>query len=230
MPDLNIFASDLDNTLIHSYKTAKPGDVCVEMRNGKELSFMSKKAYSLLKKTSEKCLIIPVTTRSLEQYRRLDLGISFKYAVVAHGALFLEDGKNDERWKADTHNLFNTPLPKIEESENLFDIRVVEDVFIFAKSKEPDSAASLLEKTIDTSEFSVYAVYNKVYIFPKNFDKGTAVKRLERKLNAKVKICAGDSDLDTPMLNIADIALTPRISETDDLAYFVLSFVFNAFS
>ena len=39
-----IFASDLDNTLIHSYKFRKEDDVCVEWIQDKEQSFMSKKA------------------------------------------------------------------------------------------------------------------------------------------------------------------------------------------
>ncbi|MDR2137476.1 MAG: hypothetical protein LBO68_04225, partial [Synergistaceae bacterium] len=66
-----IFASDLDNTLIHSYKRALPSDICVERKDGRALSFMTPRGRRMLQKARERCCFVPVTTRSLEQYRRL---------------------------------------------------------------------------------------------------------------------------------------------------------------
>jgi HAD superfamily hydrolase (TIGR01484 family) len=237
MPNMVIFATDLDNTLIHSYKTAKPDDICVEKHNGKELSFMSKEAYILLKKLSENCLIVPVTTRSLEQYRRLDLGIHFDYAIVAHGALLLADGEVDTQWENESRNLFSAELPQIIEDGNMYDIRHVENMFIFAKAYDTVQAVNLLQKTLVRNDFNIFSVHNKVYIFPKGFDKGAAIERLRQHFKPKSVICAGDSTLDIPMLETADIAFAPtglaigksciQINETEDFTFALLSRVLN---
>ena len=208
-----LFASDLDNTLIHSYKVAKAGDVCVERKDGKELSFMSPKAYTLLRDVAARCMFVPVTTRTLEQYRRLDLGVKPRYAIVAHGALLLIDGIVDDQWTAETQKLLGTALPEIEAGNLMFDIRYVEKAFVFAKSKYPRQAVRHLQTNIDGKKFKAYAVHNKIYIFPRFLDKGTAVKRLmERIPNMPVQtlICAGDSELDLSMLEFADISIAPQ--------------------
>jgi hydroxymethylpyrimidine pyrophosphatase-like HAD family hydrolase len=208
-----LFASDLDNTLIYSYKAAKAGDICVETKDGKELSFMPQEAFLLLKEVAKNCVFVPVTTRTLEQYKRIDLGVKPKYAVVAHGAMLLIDGVPDEKWTAETRQMLNVPLPKIDGHALLYDIRYVDDFFIFAKSEQPNQAAEILTKTLDTDKFTVSSVYNKVYVFPNTLNKGVAVERLKKRLNAETVVCAGDSELDIPMLEAADIAIFPQSLE-----------------
>lgn len=208
-----LFASDLDNTLIYSYKFAKAGDICVETKNGKELSFMTRESYAMLKDVVTKCVFVPVTTRSLEQYLRIDLGVKPKYAIVAHGALLINDGKIDDQWTAETRRLLNVELPKINEinaNELIYDIRYVEDFFIFTKSKYPQQAVDFLQTIVDEKQLKVCAVHNKVYILPLRLDKGAAVKRLKKFLQIQSVICAGDSELDIPMLEIADDAIFPQ--------------------
>ena len=69
------FCSDLDNTLIYSYRHDIGNEkVLVETKEGKELSYMTKVSYELLKQVSQKKELIPLTTRSLEQYSRIDFG------------------------------------------------------------------------------------------------------------------------------------------------------------
>ena len=205
-----LFASDLDNTLIHSYRAAKTGDICVERRDGKELSFMSQETYTLLKDVSARCMFVPVTTRSLEQYRRIDLGVKPQYAIVANGALLLIDSAVDEQWTAETRKSLNAPLPEIKPNSLLSDIRYVEEAFIFAKSEYPQQAVKYLQTIIDDKRFKVCAVLNKIYILPSFLDKGTAVKRLIERVPVKCLVCAGDSELDLPMLEISDISITPQ--------------------
>jgi hydroxymethylpyrimidine pyrophosphatase-like HAD family hydrolase len=204
-----LFASDLDNTLIHSYKVAKPHDVCVEEKDGKALSFMSREAYALLRDVAAKCAFVPVTTRSPEQYRRIDLGVTPRHAIVAHGALLLADGEIDARWARETRRMLRVPLPKLRDDAYLFDVRYVEDAFIFAKSDDPTAAAAYLRTTLSTQAFDICAAYNKVYILPKNLNKGIAVTRLRERLSVDRVVCAGDSELDLSMLAIADVALAP---------------------
>lgn len=205
-----LFASDLDNTLIHSYRVAEAGDICVETRDGKKLSFMSPKSRGILKDIAARCAFVPVTTRSLEQYRRLDLGVKPKYALVANGALLLTDGEVDGLWAAETRRGLNVTLPDVEPGEFLFDIRRVDDFFIFAKSKDPPRAVEYLKAVLKDSVFEARSVHDKIYILPAGLDKGVAVKRLRERISSGCVICAGDSELDLPMLEIADMAIVPE--------------------
>lgn len=205
-----LFASDLDNTLIHSYKVADKRDICVEIKDGKALSFMPRDSFSLLKEISQKCVFVPVTTRSLEQYRRLDLGVSPKYALVAHGAVLLVDGQVEKRWLSETRSIFDTRLPDISENEFIYDVRNVNGFFIFAKSKNPEQAVKRLKTAVGTNKYTVCGVHNKVYIFPKGLTKRAALERLKRRLLPEKVICAGDSKLDVSMLKTADVALVPE--------------------
>jgi len=228
-----LFVSDLDNTLIHSYKVAQEEDICVETKDGKELSFMMPKAYALLKEIVDKCIFVPITTRSLEQYRRLDLGINPTYAVVANGALLLIDGQVDEQWTEGTRQMLNVQLPNLDQCELLFDIRYVDEFFIFAKSENPQQAVRELNCVVDKDKFSVCAVHNKVYVFPVELNKGTAMKRLKERLQPDKVICAGDSLLDIPMLEAADtaialkpLALNNKHSHMLDNEFFALNMLF----
>jgi hydroxymethylpyrimidine pyrophosphatase-like HAD family hydrolase len=205
-----LFASDLDNTLIHSYRVAEAGDICVETRDGKKLSFMSPEAHGILKDIAAKCTFVPVTTRSLEQYRRLDLGVKPQYALVANGALLLVDGEVDERWASETRRRLNVTLPEIEPGGFLYDIRNVDGFFIFAKSEDPPQAVKYLNEFLKDGAFEARSVHDKVYILPAGLDKGAAVKRLRERISSDCVVCAGDSEMDLPMLEIADMAVVPE--------------------
>ena len=214
-----LFASDLDNTLIHSHLKVKPGDICVEIKDGKELSFMSPKAHELLRVIRTRCRFVPVTTRSLEQYRRLSFpgDTPLEYALVSHGALLLVNGQVDEPWARESQERLKDCLPLLElyrkHLAGLFpDCRTSDGFFIFAKSENSKNAALELKAMVNPRLFSVCGVYNKVYIFPRRLSKGGAVKRLLLRLGEPEGplVCAGDSRLDLSMLRIADKAIVPE--------------------
>ena len=57
---MTYFCSDLDNTLIYSYRhDIGKEKVLVETKEGKELSYMTKVSYELLKQVSQKKELIP---------------------------------------------------------------------------------------------------------------------------------------------------------------------------
>ena len=97
-----ILCADMDNTIIYSYKrNIGENKLNVELYNGREISFISEKTHDLLKKVSEKMTIIPTSTRTEEQYKRIDLDIGIvPYALVCNGGVLLVNGKRD-REKAD---------------------------------------------------------------------------------------------------------------------------------
>ena len=68
-----IFFSDLDRTLIYSKNFIKDRDKlhCIEVLDGKEISYISKDTIKLLKKVLQDKKFIPTTTRSIELFTRL---------------------------------------------------------------------------------------------------------------------------------------------------------------
>lgn len=89
-----ILCADMDNTIIYSYKrNIGENKLNVELYNGREISFISEKTHDLLKKVSEKMTIIPTSTRTEEQYKRIDLDIGIvPYALVCNGGVLLVNG------------------------------------------------------------------------------------------------------------------------------------------
>lgn len=131
-----IFNSDLDNTIIYSYKhEIGPAKRCVEIYQGREISFITDKTYELLKSVSEKVLMVPTTTRTVEQYDRIDLGIgAFKYVLACNGGVLLVDGAEDVPWYqeslalvTDSKSEIEKALKILEKDENrIFEIRYID--------------------------------------------------------------------------------------------------------
>ena len=101
------FHTDLDNTLIYSYKhDIGPQKRNVELYQGREISYITEETYHLLQLVKNEMLIVPTTTRTLEQYQRIDLGIGpFPYALVCNGGVLLVNGVPDEAWYQDSLHL-----------------------------------------------------------------------------------------------------------------------------
>ncbi len=97
-----LFACDLDNTLLHSHRVKSEGDICAEILDGKEQSFLTPEACRLIRAITENenITLLPVTTRSQEQYNRIKFpeGCTPKLALVCNGAVLLEDGAPEETW------------------------------------------------------------------------------------------------------------------------------------
>ena len=206
-----IFVSDLDNTLIHSHKKRRVDDICVELYDGHEQSFISSKALALLKKISEKILFVPVTTRSIAQYRRIFWTEDFRprYAVVANGA-YLLDGERQENFLREVVEPYVDELEFQREkfsTDDTFNIcRIVDESFLFLRCRDDVDAAQL---DFDTP-LTVQHTGKKIYFFPPELNKGAALKLLTKKFSPDKIFSAGDSDIDLPMLEFADVAFAPK--------------------
>ena len=215
-----IFNTDLDNTMIYSYKRDIGDDkLCAEIYQGRQVSFVTSRTAELLKKVNGAVTLVPTTTRTLEQYVRIDLGIGTpKYALVCNGGVLLIDGKEDESWYAESFNRVadcQSELAKAEEllerDENrTFEIRNISRLFVFTKSSKPDQSVKMLQNELDVTKMDVFYNGVKVYAVPKALSKGIAVERLKKKLGGELVIAAGDSEFDVPLLNAADIAIAPK--------------------
>ncbi len=215
------FAVDLDNTLIFSYKHYAQG-ICVETKEGKALSYMTPSAYEHLQQLKERLTIVPLTTRSLEQYQRIQLWSSgpAPYALTSNGAVLLTSGVPDAAWAAQTARLIADSLPELKRALALLQQdeavtlapRLVDEAFVYTKSQQAANSLDALSRILDLDK--VYLDHNgeKLYVLPKALSKGAALKRLSARLGCRCAAAAGDSFFDLSMLEAADAAIIPQDS------------------
>ena len=218
MEERPLFVSDVDNTLLWSVKHKRENDICVEQIREKDQGFMSPRVLELLPRVCRETLLIPLTTRSEEQYLRIRFpeGGTPRLAAVANGAVLLRNGQPDAEWRRDSEALigpWREELGRMRErlssSERYIRCRVVDDAYLFVycdKGIEPrEEARRLGEET----SLSVTAAGKKIYLLPPLLHKGTAFERLRQRFPSAPALCAGDGEMDVPMLERADIALLP---------------------
>lgn len=222
-----VFFSDLDNTLIYSYKHDIGEDkVGVELYNDRVISFMTGKSYARLKEADRRLLFVPVTTRTPEQYARIDLGVKPQYALVCNGGMLLKGGVRDEEWYRDSLELINASEAEMKKAYELmdcdedrcFEVRSIYELFLFTKSEKPQETVERLKAGIDLQKLGIFSNGQKIYAVPKNMDKGTAIRRFGQRFGVDKCIAAGDSAFDVPMLREVDFAFAPRgLWETEDM-------------
>lgn len=214
-----IFHTDLDNTIIYSYKhdigSCKRN---VELYQGREISYITEKTYDLLKQVKERMLVVPTSTRTVEQYKRIDLGVGvFPYALVCNGGILLADGEIDRAWYLQSLELVRPALSEMQRALSLlekdgrreFELRFIEELFVFTKCREPEQVVRDLRQRLNPVLADVFHNGAKVYVVPKSLNKGAAVARLKKKLLPQYIIAAGDSEFDISMVEIADKGLVP---------------------
>lgn len=216
---MTVFNTDLDNTIIYSYKN----DIgrfkrCVELYQGREISFVTDMTYELLKQVRQKMQVVPTSTRTVEQYQRINLGTGdFKYALVCNGGILLVDGKSDEDWYRQSLINISGSVPALEKAMAVlendirrnFELRFIERLFIFTKCSEPVNVIRELKQMPGMDTVDIFNNGEKVYVVPKGLSKGMAVSRFREYINADYVIAAGDSEFDISMLKAADKALAP---------------------
>lgn len=215
-----IFNSDLDNTLIYSYRhDIGPDKKCVEMYQGREISYMTDESLRLLNRIQKQVLFVPTTTRTEEQYARISFGVGeAKYALVCNGGVLLVNGREDREWYLESLRRISGSAGELKcamhilesDPDRDFELRLIRELFVFTKSKDPEKTMERLKRTLNTGVADVLANGAKVYVVPKALNKGEAVLRLKAKLGAQKVIASGDSEFDIPMLDAADLALAPK--------------------
>ena len=180
----------------------------------------------MLREISENVLVIPTTTRTREQFERIDLGIgSLKYSMVCNGGVLIVDGVEDEEWYKESQKLIEASYEELrkavvlleEDPNRSLDVRFLRELFVYTKSDKPLETMKMLEESLDTSVVDVMNNGVKIYVVPKNLSKGKAVERLKERLGATKVIAAGDSLFDISMLQIADIGIAPSELEFEKI-------------
>ena len=119
--------------------------ISIEKYKGEDISFVNKEIIDALQKLSEKELtIIPVTTRTIEQFKRIDFkkfNINFEWAITNNGACILKRGQPLAEWQEYTkEKLANSEklssvLAKYEEytkNNGILRTKIAEDLFFYS--------------------------------------------------------------------------------------------------
>lgn len=214
-----IFASDLDNTLLFSWKHAGDTDVCVELLNGQPQGYLTGETPGRLARLMDRALFVPVTSRSVVQYLRIQFPEACrpKYAVTSNGGVLLIDGQADSQWLAESREAVAPWREAIEETMAALEAapwdkrcRVVDEMYAFAACDTPEDTRALAGAMEGRTALKMEVSGRKAYFFPPPVNKGEAVRRLRARFGVERVICAGDTAMDVPMLETADLAIAPE--------------------
>ena len=230
-----LFASDLDQTLIYSYRTIMSKEIIAQIRpvewlEDRFISYMTQSAISKLRKISQEVLFVPVTTRTKLQYQRINLlgyNIVHQYAVTSNGGTIFYMGREDEDWSQlvleGSHNSVAAQdlIKKFEEiahpswviensgkwADNLFYYCLIE------REKIPVSQLAAFKIWASENNWELSVQGRKLYLVPRNINKRAAIQYIQDQENINRVVAAGDSMLDLEMLRAADLAIAPAHGE-----------------
>lgn len=238
---VTLVASDLDRTLIYSAAALgltmpdaqAPRLLCVEVYEGKPLSYVTEDAAALLGELGRSALFVPTTTRTREQYGRIHLpGPAPQFAICANGGHLLVDGVSDPDWRAAVGERLGAQCAPLDEVRAhlvrtadpawLLKERVAEDLFAYLvveRSLLPEGWVKELAVWAESRGWTVSLQGRKIYAVPKPLTKSAAMREVARRSGADLTLAAGDSLLDADLLLAADHAWRPGHGELADVGW-----------
>lgn len=239
--DTVLVASDLDRTLIYSSAalaltapdTEAPRLLCVEVYEGKPLSYLTEAAAALLAELGEATVFVPTTTRTRAQYRRISLpGPAPTYAICANGGHLLVDGVSDPDWHARVLARLADECAPLDEVRAHLEAtadplwtrkhRVAEDLFaylVLERELLPEDWVKELAVWAENRGWTVSLQGRKLYAVPKPLTKSAAMREVARRTGAGLTLAAGDSLLDADLLLAADRGWRPGHGELADTGW-----------
>lgn len=244
MSGVGVF-TDLDRTLVYSPSALALGQpdeeaprlLCVEVHHGRPLSFVTERAAEGIASLAAAGVLVPVTTRTPAQYRRIHLpGATPKFAITANGGRLLRDGEEDLDYSASlaarlagagapfeevwshlrTHSwsaLGRTFIEKARDADGLFCYAVVD------RSALPAGWVEDLTGFCAERGWGVSVQGRKVYCVPCGLSKAFAMRTVAAILGVRRVAAAGDSLLDRELLEAADHAIRPAHGELHEVGW-----------
>lgn len=232
--------ADLDDTLFQTLEKCASRDAlepAAYYSDGRICSYTTPAQRAFFAFVSEGMTVIPTTARSLDAFRRVDLGFS-SYAVLNFGGVILQPGGEIDRdWQDRMHALMTAALPGLEQLAARIDAwcdqtgyqgraRLVEDAGtpFFIVVKDPDKVALNLERVErevvlpwigdGNRGYCIHRNGNNLAVLPKALDKAEAVAYVRERLRAEhgeiVTFGMGDSRSDARFMADCDYAIIPR--------------------
>ncbi len=211
-------AVDLDGTVVFSRRTPD-GTLREEPAPG-------------LAALATACDLVPVTTRTPEQYGRLALPGPPSLAVCANGAVLLRSGAPDPEWAGWAAGVCAAaaPLAEIEARVGAgLDAgwaktwRTAAGSFVYVVAHEraaiPAGWLAGLEPWLDDRGWRLSVQGRKVYAVPAGLTKDAAITRLRAELGDPPLLAAGDALLDAGLLTLGAAsagAIRPAHGELHD--------------
>lgn len=236
-----LFTSDLDRTLIYSrrmmamYPITDEPFVVETNRQQEPRSYMSMLTYSLLQEIHREMVFIPVTTRSVAEYTRIQgmVQLQSENVVTSNGGTILRQGILDEKWQRIIRDLIAQTAVSNHDILSHFDFTdwqitdfvLVDDFFYVCKVEVEKIEPTQLDIVIDQFKdlgWRIVLHNTKLYILPTVLTKERAVQYLKNEKNYTVHIAAGDSMMDVQMNIAADYSFVPAhgtIHEADFLEH-----------
>lgn len=240
---------DLDRTMIFSDQSLDLSDTTsptplrvAEVSNHKPVGYITSTAYSMLEIVNLKSHLVPVTTRTIEQYRRILLpGMSKvnmsadtppQHAITTNGGKLLVDGVEDMEWSSFVSETLAAKSQSIKEVGKflrqydnkswLIKRRSADNLFtylILNRAETPQSILKEIGQQMNEWNWNVSMQGRKFYCVPNVLTKAFALNEVRARVGAKTVIAAGDSLLDIPMLELADHAIRPSHGELEEVSY-----------
>lgn len=223
-----VYATDLDRTLIfskrflESYNTDIQDVDIAEMKNDNVISYISPKVKHKLSTLNNRddIEIIPVTTRSIEEYNRVDIGINTKYAIVSCGGTILKDGNTIPEWEdyVNSH-LYRWDLIQAKMDLEDFtcitqEVKIRDNKFLFTKISDKEKYdIEIAPLIVKYPNLRFIRQGYKVYGISNDISKEIALRWLYKYLNGDKLVASGDGELDLGMLAIANYAIIPEHSD-----------------
>lgn len=233
-----LVAVDLDQTVVYSRRSAGEAgpSLVVEHLDGEALSSMTVGAHRAYAALAARHRVVPVTTRTVAQYARIELPVPAPHAVCANGGVLLVSGRPDPEWAGWVATVVaaSAPLSEVEpllravEGEHWVRlVRAAENVFCYlvahVRSEMPAGWVSGLTTQLAALGWAVSVQGRKVYAVPAGLSKAAAVQRLAGLLGTEVLLAAGDSLLDRGLLELAaasgGAAVRPAHGELHELGW-----------
>ena len=229
------FATDLDRTLIYSklfIAEARCEYTLVEAYNGKEISYMTLEAISLLKKLNSLVPIVPITTRNHQQYKRIQLFkemICPELYVVNNGGTIIYKGEEDRAWsdyikgqiKAlpvgydEVLNTFLSHYKKPIKGYNKSDGLIW--VIIGERGNIDEEAVQLFKNANENKGWKIQVNGKKIYLYPECINKWSALVYIQKHYYQKAIMAAGDSIFDYQMVHEADYGIVPKEAYIEEI-------------
>ena len=187
---MTLLATALDNTLIFSKGFVKNEDViAIEYKDNKELSYMTKQAFDILEKLSKEITVVPITSRSLEEFKQITFYNLFEHAILSNGLVILYKGLvEDGNWQSIIQKEFDKmDLADVESllynCSSLFKSDFeLKGYYYYAEVKEHQEIMVLkLLKPFLHKDWNCFVQDNKLYVTPKIVTKENALKFLSKK-------------------------------------------------
>jgi hypothetical protein len=225
-------ATDLDRTLIYSkgaleaHGDTKRSLVAVERHEHKDASWMTAPAAHAFADLHEHAMVVPVTTRTPEQWHRVRLpGPPSPYAITANGGVLLVNGKVDHSWDSTVAAELAEVAPlaevwahmsKVCRPDWTVKLRNARGMFCYAvlhRKRIPPGFVAESAGWAAARGWQLSMQGRKLYWVPRSLRKSAALAEVARRADIELVLAAGDSLLDADLLEAADHGVVARHGE-----------------